>query len=159
CQQPELVAADVAAPLLLFKSHETMLGARITLPEQLSAIPEPEQQELRGQLKLSRADFERAVAKLKEQPVERELPPEADLESGARRRPTGPEMPAAPSSYSDQFSPAAQAKSAGVKTRVLATLLAVLTLMALGIGVLLTLPPQPDPFDLSRASAIVMLAD
>jgi hypothetical protein len=156
CQQPELTAREVAAPLLVLKSYESVLGARVALPEELTVIPEAEQQELRSQLNLSRADFERALAQLKERPVEREVM--SDVDAGARRRATGPEMPAA-TSYSEQFSPAAQAKSAGTKARALAALLGVLTLVAVGIGVVLTLPSRPEGFDLARASAILTLAD
>lgn len=153
CQQPELSARDAAAPLLVFKSYQELLGVRVALPEELALIPEEEQQVLRGQIDLSRADFERALGHVKDRPVEREALPDED--TGVRQRPTGPEMPAAPT-YSDKFSTVGQSKTAGAKSKTLAVVLGVLALVAVGIGVLLTLPTTPGTFDLSRVSGMLM---
>src|SRR5947209_2677680 len=63
-QQPGLSAKEVAPPLLVFKAYEEELGVAVRLPQALTAVPRSEQVRLRDELKISKADFAKALAEL-----------------------------------------------------------------------------------------------
>jgi hypothetical protein len=152
CQQPGVVAADVAPPLFLFKAHEEELGVNVRLPQALTAVPRPEQERLRDQLGIKQEDFANALAELKSLAASDEARKVEAAAAAAERRSAEPAPPSAQPEYAPP-APAAQKRlGTGAALAIMGG-----ALTAFGLALFLTYRNPAGGFDTSDVSSMLRL--
>ncbi len=142
CQQPGLTAAEVAPPLLAYKSFEAELGVRVRLPEALASIPKTEQGRLRDTLPIAKEELQALLKEVADTVSAGEL---GNTEALARQ------------TAQDLRTVALPVKSASRVSPVWALLLVALAIAG-GVGVAYWRTSKPvETFDLSDLADILRL--
>jgi hypothetical protein len=147
CQQPGLHAADVAPPLLIFKSFEDDLGVRVRLPEALAMVAPEERARLAGSIGVAREELARSVADLK-----------AHAEDEARTS-AMPSLSEAAAQARPEAGAPSTAPAPRASHRRLAAVLSAVALVCIGISLTIAFRETSTAFDLSDVSRLVQIRD